>query len=101
MERDIVYLPQRKTEFRAVFEGTGKLPGGGDKYHYGIHLTPGAQPVQHPPRAVPEKKNTAYTDDLERLCNLGIIEPVDGHTKPDESIRLYLDPTDLNKNSTK
>ena len=29
MERDIVYLPQRKTEFRAVFEGTGKLPGGG------------------------------------------------------------------------
>ena len=88
------------SEFKDVFEGIGKLPGG--KYH--IELT---QPVQYPPRAVPEKKKEAYKDELERLCSLGIIEPVAGHTdwinsivpvaKPDGSIRLCLDPKDLNK----
>ena len=91
------------SEFKDVFEGIGKLPGG--KYH--IELKPDAQPVQHPPRAVPEKKKEAYKDELERLCSLGIIEPVAGHTdwinsivpvaKPDGSIRLCLDPKDLNK----
>jgi len=90
------------SEFKDVFEGIGKLPGG--KYH--IELKPDAQPVQHPPRAVPEKKKEAYKNELERLCSLGIIEPVAGHTdwinsivpvaKPDGSIRLCLDPKDLN-----
>ena len=37
------------SEFRDIFKGIGKLPGG--KYH--IQLKPDAQ---HPPRAVPEKK---------------------------------------------
>ena len=59
-----------------MFEGIGKLPGG--KYH--IELKPDAQPVQHPPRAVPEKKKEAYKNELERLCSLGIIELVAGHT---------------------
>ena len=91
------------SEFKDVFEGIGKLPGG--KYH--IELKPHAQPVQHPPRAVSEKKKEAYKDELERLCSLGIIEPVAGHTdwinsivpvsKPDGSIRLCLDPKYLNK----
>ena len=91
------------TEFKDVFEGIGRLPG--RKYH--IQLKPDAKPVQHPPRAVPEKKKEAYKEELERLCSLGIIEPVEGHTdwinsivpvaKPDGSIRLCLDPKDLNK----
>ena len=91
------------SKFRDILEGIGKLPGG--KYH--IKLKPDAQPVQHPPRAVPEKKKAAYKDELERLCSWGIIEPVQGHTdcinsvvpvsKPDGSIRLCLDPKDLNK----
>ena len=91
------------SKFKDVFEGIGKLPG--RKYH--IELKPDAQPVQHPPRGVPEKKKEAYKDELERLCSLGIIEPVAGHTdwinsivpvaKPDGSIRLCLDPKDLNK----
>ena len=90
------------SEFKDVFEGIGKLPGG--KYH--IELKPDAQPVQHPPRAVPEKKKEAYKDELERLCSSGIIELVAGHTdwinsivpvaKPDGAIRLCLDPKDLN-----
>ena len=91
------------SEFRDIFEGIGKLPGG--KYH--IQLKPDAQPVQHPPRAVPEKKKAAYKEELERLCSSGIIQPVQGHTdwinsvvpvsKPDGSIRLCLDLKDLNK----
>ena len=91
------------SEFRDLFEGIGKLPGG--KYH--IQLKPDAQPVQHPPRAVTEKKKVACKEELERLCSSGIIEPVQGHTdwinsvvpvsKPDGSIRLCIDTQDLNK----
>ena len=51
------------SKFKDVFEGIGKLPVG--KYH--IELKPDAQPVQHPCRAVPEKKKEAYKDELERL----------------------------------
>ena len=76
MERDTLPITQEYvlSEFKDVFEGIGKLAGG--KYH--IELKPDAQPVQHPPRAVLEKKE-AYKDELERLCSLGIIEPVAGH----------------------
>ena len=91
------------SEFKDVFEGIGKLSRG--KYH--IELKPDAQSVQQSPTAVPEKKKEAYKDELERLCSLGIIEPVAGHTdwinsivpvaKPDGLIRLCLDPKDLNK----
>ena len=86
------------SEFWDSFEGIGKLAGG--KYH--IQLKPDAQPVQHPPRAVPEKKKAAYKEELESSAC-----PVQGHTdwingvvpvsKPDRSIRLCLDPKDLNK----
>ena len=92
--------------FRDIFEGKGKLPGG--KYH--IQFKPDAQPAQHPPRAVPEKKKAAYKEELEKLCSSGIIDQVRGHTDwsnsvvpvsmPDGSIRSCLDPKDLN-NSTK
>ncbi|PFX16986.1 hypothetical protein AWC38_SpisGene18711 [Stylophora pistillata] len=56
------------SQFRDIFKGIEKLPGG--KYH--IQLKPEAQPVEHPPRAVPEKKKAAYKEELERLCILGI-----------------------------
>ena len=91
------------SEFKDVFEGISKLPGG--KYH--IELKPEAQPVQHPPSAVPEKKKEACKDVLQRLCSFGIIEPVGGHTdwisiivpfaQSDESIRLCLHLKDINK----
>ena len=91
------------SEFKDVFEGIGKLPGG--KYH--IELKPDGHPLQHPPRTVLEKKKEAYKDELERLSSLSVTEPVAGHTdwinsivpvaKPDGSIRLCLDPKDLNK----
>ena len=57
---------------------------------------------------MPEKKKSAYKDELERLCSSGIVEPVQGHTvdwinsvvlvsKHDGSIRVCLDPRDINK----
>ena len=92
------------TTFKDVFDGIGTLPGG--EYH--LRLKPDAQPVQHPPRQVPEKKKAAYKAELDRLVDIGVITKEDGHTqwinsivpavKPDGSIRLCLDPKDLNKN---
>ena len=104
-ERDSLLITKEyvSSEFRDIFKVIGKLPGG--KYH--IQLMPDAQSVEHPPRAVPEKKKAAYKEELERLCSSEIIEPVKGDTdwinsvvpvsKPDGSIRLCLDPKDLNK----
>ena len=50
-------------EYKDVFEGIGKLPGG----PYRIQLKCDVQPVQHPPRAVPEKKKPAYEEEPESL----------------------------------
>ena len=83
------------SQFNDVFKGICKLPGG--KYH--IELKPDVQPVQHPPMPGQcQKRREAYKDESERLCSLGIIEPVAGHmdwinsivpvAKPDGLIRL-------------
>ena len=89
--------------FKDVFDGIGTLPGG----NYYLRLKPDDKPVQHAPRQVPEKKKAAYKAELERLTHEGIIKNKDGHTpwinsivpavKRDGSIRLCLDPTDLNR----
>ena len=91
MERDTVYLLQRSTCCQNLKMFSKALVNCQEG-----NIKPDAQPVQHPPRAVPEKKKEAYKDELERLCSLGIIEPVAGHTdwinsivpiaKPDGSI---------------
>ena len=90
-------------EYNDVFKGIGTLPGG--PYH--IRLKEEYRPVQHPPRSVSIAMQTAYKAELERLTKEGIITEVKEHTewinsivpvmKPNGSLRLCLDPKDLNK----
>ena len=90
-------------EYNDVFKGIGTLPGGPIP-----HQTEGAvQPVQHPPGQyqLPCKMHTKA--ELERLTKERIITEVKEHTewinsivpvmKPNGSLRLCLDPKDLNK----
>jgi len=90
-------------EYADVFDGIGTLPGG--KYH--IQLKDGYKPVQHPPRTVAQSLKPAYRAELNRLMGLKVIAEVRGYTewvnsivpakKSDGSLRLCLDPKDLNK----
>ena len=90
-------------EYADVFRGIGTFPGG--PYH--IKLKDSYKPVQHPPRSVPLGMQSAYKAELDRLVKEGIITEVHDHTewinsivpvvKEDGSLRLCLDPKDLNK----
>ena len=90
-------------EYADVFKGVGTLPG--DPYH--IKLKDSYKPVQHPSRSVPLGMQSAYKVELDRLLKKGIITEVHEHTewinsivpvmKEDGSLRLCLDPKDLNK----
>ena len=90
-------------EYSDVFKGVGTLPGG--PYH--IRLKEKYRPVQHPPRSVPVAMQSAYKTELNRLVKEGIITEVKEHTKwinsivpvmkSNGSLRLCLNPKDLNK----
>ena len=91
-------------EFADVFQGIGTLPGP----PYDIVLKDNYVPVQHPPRSCPVGMRDAYKAELDRLVKEKVITEVkDQYTewvnsivpvrKPDGSIRLCLDPRDLNK----
>ena len=90
-------------EYSDVFQGIGTFPG--EPYH--IQLKDDYKPVQHSPRQVAVSLEEAYKGELERLVQLGVVQEVKEHTewvnsivpvkKPDGSLRLCLDPKDLNK----
>ena len=90
-------------EYSNIFKGVGTLPGG--PYH--IRLKEQYRPVQHPPRSDPVAMQSAYKAELNRLVKEGIITKVKEHTewinlivpvmKSNGSLRLCLDPKDLNK----
>ena len=90
-------------EYADVFKGVRTLPGG--PYH--IRLKDSYRPVLHPPRTVPLGMQSAYIAELDRLVKEGIITKVHEHRewinsiasvmKEDGSLRLCLDPKDLNK----
>ena len=90
-------------EYADVFKGVGTLPGA--PYH--IKLKDSYELVQHPPRSAPLGMQSAYKAEIDRLLKEGIITEVHEHTewinsivpvmKEDGSLRLCLDPKDLNK----
>ena len=90
-------------EYADVFKVAGTRAGG--PYH--IKLKDSYKPVQHPPRSVPLGMQSAYKAELDRLVTEGIITEVHDHTewinsivpvmKEDSSLRMCLDPKDLNK----
>ena len=91
-------------EYQDVFNGVGCFPG--PPYH--IETIPEVSPVQHPPRQVPVQLQDAYKEELDRLTKAGILFEVHNEytpwvnstvvtTKPNGSIRLCLDPWNLNK----
>ena len=90
-------------DYADVFKGVGTLPGG--PYH--IKLKDSYKPVQHPSRSVPLGMQSVYEVELDRLVKESIITEVHELTewiysivpvmKEDGSLRLCLDPKDLNK----
>ncbi|KAK2720320.1 hypothetical protein QYM36_004265 [Artemia franciscana] len=89
-------------EFDDVFAGIGKLPG-----KVKIHVEKNAIPSINPVRRIPFASHERVKSELERLEKLDIIERVVAPTewvnsivaveKSDSSLRLCLDPRELNK----
>ena len=87
--------------FADVFQGIGCLPG-----EYSIELNKDVQPVVHPPRRVPVPKKEAMKTELDKMVADKIVTPVTEPTdwvssvlvvpKKDGSVRICLDPKDLN-----
>ena len=75
-------------------------------FTYKIELIDGAQPVVHAARRVPAALRDDVKNELDRMENMGIIRKVSEPTewvnsmvvvrKPNKSIRICLDPKDLN-----
>jgi hypothetical protein len=95
-KKDILY------EYGDVFNGIGCFNG---EFH--ITLDPSVPPVIHPPRRVPKALREPLKKELDSLESQGIIVKVSEPTnwvkslvcvtKPNGSLRLCLDPKDLNK----
>ena len=91
-------------EHAEVFKGLGKVPG-----VVSLKVSDKITPVAHPPRPVPAALRKAVQDKLAELENEGIIEKIPvGEPSPwcsalhvvpkkDGSVRLTIDPKDLNK----
>ncbi|GBN52471.1 Transposon Ty3-I Gag-Pol polyprotein [Araneus ventricosus] len=87
---------------KEIFTGVGKFEG-----KYTIKLKENAVPVAGPPRRIPVSLRPKVEEKLKKLENEGIIAKVDNPQgwvsnlvvveKTDGSIRLCLDPKDLNK----
>ena len=90
-------------EYKDLFEGDlGNLP-----VIYEMRLDPDATPVVRPPRKVPIAMEESVKRELDRMVKIGAITPVSEPTewvsqmvaakKKDGSIRICIDPRDLNK----
>ena len=85
------------------FSGKGTFKN----YRYNIELDPKVKPVIHPPRKIALSLQPKLQRELDEMQTQGIIVPVDEPTdwinslvvreKPNGSLRICLDPKDLNK----
>ena len=90
-------------DYDDLFHGLGCLPG-----EYNIQLNDNAKPVVHPPRKVPYAMRSKVKAELERMESMNVIEKVTEPTdwvnsivvveKPNKTVRICIDPRDLNKN---
>lgn len=93
---------QVETKYSDMFEGLGCIPG-----EYSIKINKEVEPVVHPPRKVPVALRQKVKEELARMESLGVIqkqtEPTPWVnsmvtvTKPNGSLRICIDPKDLNK----
>ena len=89
-------------EYQDVFAGLGLVDG---EFH--IELRDDAKPTLHPPRKIPLSLMPKFQKTLEQMTEMGVISKVNKATdwvnslvtveKKDGSLRLCLDPKDLNK----
>ena len=102
VSRDQLTEESLQNSYPEVFNGLGKYEG-----KYKIRLREDAEPIIQPPRRVPPKLLPALRQKLQEMEQRGVIEKVDQPTdwvsnlviteKKDGSIRLCLDPRQLNK----
>ena len=95
-------IPQFLSDYDDVFGEIGLLSG---EHH--INLDKSVPPVINPPRRVPFGLKKQVKNELDRMLRLGIISKVEEPTdwvnpvviveKPNGSIRICLDPKDLNQ----
>ena len=95
-------IPAYLDKFKCVFEGLGCF----SKVHH-TYTNPDVNPSINPPRRVPLAIESKLYDEIQRMKNLGVIVPVEEPSdwcssyvaveKPDKSLRLCLDPRELNK----
>ena len=95
-------IPDFLHEFTDCFGEIGCLS---QTHHIVTDLS--AQPVVHPPRRLPISLHQTLYEELQRMIKLKIIVPIQEPTdwvnslvaveKPDGTLRLCLDPRDLNK----
>ena len=91
-----------QNEYSDLFYGIGRLPG-----KHKIHIDHNITPVVHPPRRLPITMRDKVKDELSHMVKEGIIRKVKKPTswvnsmvvvtKPNGSIRICIDPRDLNK----
>ena len=94
-------------KYRHLFKGIGKF----NVPPVSITLKDNVQTIQKPPRKVPLAMKCPFKEELDRMENAGIISKYDSISgpapewlnsfvtvrKPNGSLRICLDPTDLNK----
>ena len=97
-----ISLANVEHEYADIFQGLGKYPG---KYH--VTLKADAKPVIHAPRRVAPYLLQPLKKKLDEMVDQHVVVPIQQPTdwvnslviveKPDKSLRLCLDPKDLNK----